>query len=118
MLKDSIKDSTSKVSNKDSIKDTSATQFIKDNKTSIGLVFMSISCASLVFSVWKRTRKTNDFGWSKIMKNPGIRGNVQHASWLWAMQAFGISSALVGLGFGGLALGLGHYMNVSSVWLF
>jgi hypothetical protein len=91
--------------------------FIKRNKTSLGLGFLGLSCLFLVASIRKRTAKTRDFGLEDIMKNPGIRGNVQHASWLWAMQAFGISTAIVGAGFSGLALGLGHYYNVSSVCL-
>ena len=89
--------------------------FIKSNKTSLGLGLLGVSCLSLVWSIRKRTGKTGDFGYANIMKNPGIRGNVQHASWLWAIQAFSISTALVGVGFSGLALGLGYYYNVSSV---
>ena len=93
----------------------STSNWIRDNKTSLSLVLVSVSCASLVASIWKRTKKTSDFGFQKILQTPGLRGNVQHASWLWAMQAFGISTALVGMGASGLALSAGYYYNVSSV---
>ena len=61
------------------------------------------------------TLGTADFGMAKITSNPAIRGNMQHASWIWAMQAFGLSTAIVASGACGIALGVGHYMGVGSV---
>ena len=92
--------------------------WISQNKKSLSLILLSVSCFSLITSVWKRTRKTNDFGYQKILETPGLRRNVQHASWIWAIQAFGISSAIVGLGASGLALSAGYYYNVSSVHIY
>ncbi|KAJ3371212.1 hypothetical protein HDU91_005483 [Kappamyces sp. JEL0680] len=89
--------------------------FIKQNKALLASAFLGISFASLIWSIRKKTRGTRDFGLERLMKEPALQGNVQHASWIWAIRAFALSTSVVGLGAVGMAVGVGYYMNVSSL---
>ena len=89
--------------------------FVSKNKKTIATSLLAISFTSCIISILKRTRKTSDFGFSNLVNAPYLRGNVQHASWIWAMRAFTLSTSIVGLGMTGLVVSLSYYYNVSTV---
>jgi hypothetical protein len=89
--------------------------FISTYKTPITTTLLTISFSACIFSILKRTRNTNDFGFGNLVKQPFLRGNVQHASWIWAFRAFTLSTSIVGLGMTGLVVSLSYYYNVSTV---
>jgi hypothetical protein len=90
-------------------------EFIKQNKTKIVAGFATISLFSLLYSVRKKTRGTSDLGMQRLISDPYLKGNVQHASYIWAFRAFTVATCIVGLGAIGVSFTVSHYMDVSSV---
>jgi hypothetical protein len=89
--------------------------FISAYKTPITTTLLTISFSTFIYSTLKRTRGTRDFGFANLVKQPFLRGNIQHAAWIWAFRAFMLSTSIVGLGMTGLVVSLSYYYNVSNV---
>lgn len=92
---------------------------LREYKKPIVTGFLTIGFGSVIYSIRKNTRGTNDFGYTKLTKTPGIQGSVnaaKYSAWIWATRAFALSTAIVGLTTVVIGYGISEYYEIDSVY--
>ncbi len=80
---------------------------------------LTVGFGSVIYSIRKNTKGTNDFGYAKLLKTPGLQSNAaKYSAWIWATRALALSTSIVGLTTVVVGYGISEYYQIESVFLF